>query len=108
MSKLESVRQEPQFAAFVGIDWADQKHAWCLQAADSQKRESGELEHTPEAESCARTIRYLRSCVARDGRRGWSISSRQISHTCIRAAGAHTKFTSAQLAKEHGGPRPPL
>ena len=49
MSKLESVRREPQFAAFVGIDWADQKHAWCLQAADSQKRESGELEHTPEA-----------------------------------------------------------
>jgi hypothetical protein len=33
----------------VGIDWADQKHAWCLQAAGSQQRESGELEHTPEA-----------------------------------------------------------
>ena len=40
--------QEPQFAAFVGIDWADQKHAWCLQAADSGKRESGELEHKVE------------------------------------------------------------
>lgn len=45
----ESVKQEPQFAAFVGIDWADQKHVWCLQAVDSEKRESGELEHTPEA-----------------------------------------------------------
>ena len=33
--------QEPQFAAFVGIDWADQKHAWCLQAVNSGKRESG-------------------------------------------------------------------
>jgi transposase len=44
-----SVEQEPQFAAFVGIDWADQKHVWCLQAAGSQKRESGELEHSPEA-----------------------------------------------------------
>ena len=48
MSEVESVRQEPQFAAFVGIDWADQKHVWCLQAAGSEKRESGELEHTPE------------------------------------------------------------
>ncbi len=44
-----SGEQELQFAAFVGIDFADQKHVWCLQAADSQKRESGELEHSPEA-----------------------------------------------------------
>jgi transposase len=49
MSGIEAVSQEPQFAAFVGIDWADQKHVWCLQAVDSEKRESGELEHTPEA-----------------------------------------------------------
>ena len=49
MSEFQAVKQEPQFAAFVGIDWADQKHVWCLQAADSEKRESGELEHTPEA-----------------------------------------------------------
>jgi hypothetical protein len=49
MSVDRSGEQEPQFAAFVGIDWADQKHVWCLQAAGSQKRESGELEHAPEA-----------------------------------------------------------
>jgi transposase len=49
MSEVESIPQEPRFAAFVGIDWADQKHVWCLQAMDSKKRESGELEHTPEA-----------------------------------------------------------
>src|ERR1700745_1702505 len=49
MSEVQPVKQEPQFAALIGIDWADQKHVWCLQAADSQKRESGELEHTPEA-----------------------------------------------------------
>ena len=49
MSEVETARQEPQFAAFVGIDWADQKHVWCLQALGSTKRESGELEHTPEA-----------------------------------------------------------
>jgi len=45
----ESEVQELQFAALVGIDWADQKHAWCLQAADTTQRENGEVEHTPEA-----------------------------------------------------------
>src|SRR5215475_14456245 len=49
MSEVESIQPEPEFAAFIGIDWADQKHIWCLQAAGSEQRESGELEHTPEA-----------------------------------------------------------
>jgi len=49
MSLHRSGGHEPLFAAFVGIDWADQKHVWSLQTADSQKRESGELEHAPEA-----------------------------------------------------------
>ena len=49
MSENEVLGQEPQFAALVGIDWADQKHAWCLQAAGTTQRESGEVEHTPEA-----------------------------------------------------------
>lgn len=48
-SEVESGKHEPQFAAFVSIDWADKKHVWCLQAAGSEQRESGELEHTPEA-----------------------------------------------------------
>jgi transposase len=37
------------FAAFIGIDWADAKHDGCLQAAGTAKRESFQLEHTPEA-----------------------------------------------------------
>jgi transposase len=49
MSEIEVMGQEPQFAAFVGLDWADQKHAWCLQAAGATQRENGEVEHTPEA-----------------------------------------------------------
>ena len=49
MSEVEAVRQEPEFAAFVGIDWADKKHVWCLRAVGWEKRESGELEHNPEA-----------------------------------------------------------
>src|ERR1700758_3705278 len=49
MSEVQSGKQEPQFAAFVGIDWADKKHVWCLQATGSRQRETGELEHNPEA-----------------------------------------------------------
>ena len=44
MSENDVLTQEPQFAALVGIDWADQKHAWCLQAAGHDtagKRRSG-------------------------------------------------------------------
>ncbi|MBV9340104.1 MAG: IS110 family transposase [Acidobacteria bacterium] len=40
---------EPEFAALVGIDWADRKHVWCLQAAGSTTSETGELEHKVEA-----------------------------------------------------------
>jgi hypothetical protein len=35
-------------AAFVGLDWADAKHAICLQAAGSETREFSVLAHTPE------------------------------------------------------------
>ena len=38
-----------EFAAFVGLDWADAKHDVCLQAAGSATREHLILEHTPEA-----------------------------------------------------------
>jgi transposase len=48
MSESRSAHPEPEFVAFVGIDWADQKHAWCLQRAGSTQREHGELEHKPE------------------------------------------------------------
>ena len=40
---------EIQFAAFVGLDWADREHAWALQVAGSNKREQGKLAQTPEA-----------------------------------------------------------
>jgi len=37
-----------EFAAFVGLDWADAKHDVCLQAAGSEQREHSSLDHTPE------------------------------------------------------------
>jgi transposase len=39
---------DTEFAAFVGIDWADRKHDVCVQAAGSSKRESSVLPHRPE------------------------------------------------------------
>jgi len=40
---------ENEFAAFVAIDWADQKHAWMLQVPGLSARQSGLIEHTPES-----------------------------------------------------------
>lgn len=38
-----------EFAALVGIDWADRKHDICLQAGANGQREYAVLEHRPEA-----------------------------------------------------------
>ena len=40
---------ETEFAAFIGIDWADTKHDICLQAVGSDKVEHRVLPHRPEA-----------------------------------------------------------
>jgi transposase len=40
---------DSEFAAFVGIDWADTKHDICLQVANNEKREFAILPHRPEA-----------------------------------------------------------
>lgn len=37
-----------EYAAFIAIDWADQKHAFSLQVAGQAKKETGELEQKPE------------------------------------------------------------
>lgn len=40
---------EPNFAAFIAIDWADREHAFVLQVKDENKREKGKFKQTPEA-----------------------------------------------------------
>ena len=45
----ERRNDEPTFAAYLALDWADRKHVWALRAAGSEQVECGELEHTPEA-----------------------------------------------------------
>src|SRR5437764_5020747 len=42
-------KDEIEFAAFMGIDWADQTHAWALELATHCGVEHGDLAHTPEA-----------------------------------------------------------
>jgi transposase len=38
-----------EFAAFIGLDWADAKHDICLQAPGTERREFLRLDHRPEA-----------------------------------------------------------
>jgi transposase len=45
-------KDDNEFAAFVGIDWADQKHAWALHTFNASAVERGPLDHTPEAVEC--------------------------------------------------------
>src|SRR5438105_1957224 len=42
-------KQNVEIAAFVGLDWADQKHVVTLQVANSDERHRFNLDHTPEA-----------------------------------------------------------
>ena len=39
---------EPEWAAFVAIDWGDQKNFWKLAVAGSEQREEGEMGSEPE------------------------------------------------------------
>ncbi len=47
-----------QFAAYIGLDWADAKHDICLQVTGSDDRERFVLEHRPESiDAWARELR---------------------------------------------------
>ena len=39
--------KKEQFAAHIGLDWADEKHDFCLRDASSQTLEYGVFKHTP-------------------------------------------------------------
>lgn len=48
MNNTNDTNPLDQFAAFIAVDWADEKHAFTLQAAGQKKKESGTLEQKPE------------------------------------------------------------
>src|SRR5262249_35551781 len=89
-SEVEAVKQEPQFAAFVSIEWGDKKHVWCWQAADSEKRESGELEHTPEKQRRSAT-----DCERRCGRARFPSLRRTTPRRCRTSRHGRTTGTYA-------------
>ena len=41
-------KQNVELAAFIGLDWADEQHAVCLQGAGESRREISTLDQTPE------------------------------------------------------------
>jgi transposase len=45
----EGALSEPDWAAFIAIDWADQKHDWAMEVPGASTRERGKVAHTPEA-----------------------------------------------------------
>lgn len=48
VGKMEKMEDTTRFAAFIGLDWADQKHDLCLSTAGSQRVEQTVLEQSPE------------------------------------------------------------
>jgi len=48
MTDTNTTHAPEQFAAFIAVDWADEKHAFCLQAAGQKQKESGTLQQKPE------------------------------------------------------------
>src|SRR6266536_2080251 len=46
---MEKQAQQHEFAAYIGLDWADQAHVIKLRAADSLKSERHEVSQKPEA-----------------------------------------------------------
>src|SRR3954463_9238588 len=51
---------EIEFAAYIGIDWAEQKHACALQSSTAPGVEESELLHKPEAVEAWATELYRR------------------------------------------------
>jgi transposase len=47
-NKSQSI-PEPQFAAYIGLDWADEKHSYVLCLPDGSEIGRGQIQHTPEA-----------------------------------------------------------
>lgn len=48
-SSTKEIVKEPEFSAFIAIDWADQKHDIAMQAAGKTRKTTRIIEHTPAA-----------------------------------------------------------
>lgn len=51
---MTETKELSEFAAYIGIDWADEKHAWALHNPTQSVVEQGDLLHKPEAVAAGR------------------------------------------------------
>jgi transposase len=77
-----------EFAAFVAIDWGDREHSWALQAAGSQKRETGKLAQTPEA-----IEQWAASLAGRFGERPIAVALEQSRGALVYALSRYRRLT---------------
>lgn len=45
---MNTTNSTKQYAAYIGIDWADQKHDFCLACEEQNRLKFGQIEHRPE------------------------------------------------------------
>jgi hypothetical protein len=49
LRNAEESLAEPDWAPFIALDWADQKHDWAMAVPGENIRERGQVAHSPEA-----------------------------------------------------------
>src|SRR5690349_4808537 len=90
---LQVAALEDDFAAFVAVDWGDREHSWALQAAGSQKRETGKFAHTPNA-----IEEWVAGLAARFGERPMAVALEQSRGALINALSRYPYLTIYPIA----------
>jgi transposase len=85
---LEGSAAGHQFAGFVAVDWGDREHVWALQAAGSQKRETGTFAQKPEAIEA-----WVAGLAARFGDRPIAVALEQSRGALVCVLSRYQQFT---------------
>ncbi|MDA3876656.1 MAG: hypothetical protein PF483_06165 [Halothiobacillus sp.] len=111
MNSQLTLQSDGEFAAFIGIDWADIKHDICLQPADGVQREFAVLPHRPaDIDDWVVTLRHrfhgrpVAICIETSrGALAYALQS-TISWSCSRSIRPHSPNTgkpSSPAAPSH-------
>src|SRR4051812_45539630 len=76
---------EPDWAAFIAIDWADRKHDWAMEVPGQNKRERGQMASSAWVADTVPAIRYRlpRKAFGSDPAHGRDAAPRR--HLCSRS-----------------------